>query len=147
MSTKIVLKSKQVFEAFTEQGDLLGTFEKVSEWNGMTELRGESGTVIVHRDAGAFAVVFGLDETAVIIKAPADLIELIHAHKDAAVAQDLAGPSKPADVGKWRYWMPGQEAVECVIFWADQGFCAVYIDGKKQLPVRELKGATWERIV
>jgi hypothetical protein len=55
-------------------------------------------------------------------------------------------PSKPEDAGKWRYTLPGNAPVESTIFWDDRGFAAIYIDGRRQLPVHMLDEAKWERI-
>lgn len=55
-------------------------------------------------------------------------------------------PSKPEDAGKWRYTLPGNDPVESTIFWDERGFAAIYIDGRRQLPVHMLDEAKWERV-
>ena len=146
MNREIVLKSKQVVEAFCG-GESLGTFEITSEWNGMAKLESRDATLIVHREGGAaIGALLGFDEKVSVLKGSPHVLSKIE-QVNATRSNPLnSAPSTPAGVGKWRYTMPGEKPVECVVFWADQGFCAVYIDGKKQLPVRELKDAVWERL-
>ena len=61
-------------------------------------------------------------------------------------AAGLRAPLSKDDCGMWRkVWLDDGTVDESLIVWDDRGFTAIYFDGIKQLPVKELEGKVrWE---
>lgn len=96
MKNQITLKSKHVVEAFCG-GESLGTFEITSEWNGMAEMKSESGTIIVNRQEGlmrGLQGLLGMDETVEVVKASPELGAKILQANDRTLATRPA-PQEP----------------------------------------------------
>lgn len=84
MSKKITLKQKITFEAFV--GDKsLGEYNLESEWNGLAQLKGKRGELIVKREDAAMRTIAAMftdtpsEEVSVIMGTPDILADVVSA--------------------------------------------------------------------
>ncbi len=64
------------------------------------------------------------------------------------LSQQSEPPLEKKDCGMWLHTVPGFAPQVCDIRWDDrnEGFTYIYIDGFRQLPVRDAMAGVWEKI-